>query len=459
MDDRHLSVTLLRAVHRGERSPGDLAAIAMAHLFEKCAECRQAFDDWRRGVGGDASTQDLLHKRYDHAFDRVRARLRGEESDPSSVTRGLEEEVAEHAGRADELATELLKWQPQSRLERVRLDPKRYSGPALAGLLLEQAKNNLPSDHKAARNLALLARAVLQHGEATAYETELYARALAYQANSLRAEGEVRSAGELIEVTRFLLKPQGGGDRLTKAEIDSFEGSIRRAQRRLEEAQSLFTTAVMAYAMEGLKLDAARNLLSLSMVLRELGEQHRAIEVTGEALEIIQEEGGAELQLYALHNMAWFLNEVGEYEQARRVFQEAQPLYEAHATPKILFRRHWLEGRLAREAGDFLLAERCLQTARDGLLSVGVGYDAAIAALDLATLYAEQGRTAALRQVAEEIVPIFEAQDVHREATVALMLFQDAVRAEQVTLRYLIELTRYLERARLDPSLTFQRPA
>jgi hypothetical protein len=48
---------------------------------------------------------------------------------------------------------------------------------------------------------------------------------------------------------------------------------------------------------------------------------------------------------------------------------------------------------------------------------------------------------------------------VHREAAAALMLFQDAVRTEQVTLGYVLELTRYLQRARLDPALQFRVPA
>lgn len=459
MDDRHLSVDLLRAVHRGERSPGDLATVAMAHLFEKCVRCRQTFEEWRRQGSGPQGPPDLLHERYDAAFDRVRARVRSVEGGAVRGEAPLEPAAASQQRTARDLARELLKASPRRRLETIRAQPMRYAGPALAELLLKEAKSNLPGTPKEAHHLSRLARAVLQHGEATPYETELYARALAYQANSLRAEGELRSAGELIEVSRFLLKPQVGCDRLTKAEIDSFEGSIRRAQRRLDEARSLFSSAVMAYALEGCRLDAGRNLLSLALVFRELGEPHRAIDVTSQALEIIQEEGGPELQLYALHNMAWLLNEVGEHAEAQRVFADAQPLYESHAGPKMLSRRSWLAGHLARAAGDVLSAESGYQAARDDLLELGIGYDAAIAALDLAALYAELGRTADLKRVAEEIVPIFEAQDVHREAAAALMLFQDAVKTEQVTLQYLVKLSRYLERARLDPSLSFQRPA
>jgi hypothetical protein len=103
-------------------------------------------------------------------------------------------------------------------------------------------------------------------------------------------------------------------------------------------------------------------------------------------------------------------------------------------------------------------AESLYASVRESLLEDEMAYDAALASLDLALVYAKQGRTAELKRVAEEIVPVFESQDVHREAATALMLFQDAVRTEHVTLRYLVELSRYLERARHDPTLAFHTP-
>lgn len=54
------------------------------------------------------------------------------------------------------------------------------------------------------------------------------------------------------------------------------------------------------------------------------------------------------------------------------------------------------------------------------------------------------------------MLPVFEAQDIHREAFAALLLFQEAARTEQVTVAFLQELTTYLQAARTDPELTFQ---
>jgi len=50
--------------------------------------------------------------------------------------------------------------------------------------------------------------------------------------------------------------------------------------------------------------------------------------------------------------------------------------------------------------------------------------------------------------VAEEMYPLFEAEDIHPEAAAALLLFQEAARQEVVTAERVEELLAYLKRAR-----------
>jgi hypothetical protein len=153
------------------------------------------------------------------------------------------------------------------------------------------------------------------------------------------------------------------------------------------------------------------------------------------------------------------LHEAGQSAEARHLLRESSDLYTRHGDPLTLLRRLWLEADLLKAEGDVSAAETAYRAVRDGFLAQGIGYDAALSALDLALLYAQERRTPELKQLVEEIVPVFEAQDVHREAATALMLFQDAVRSDQVTLGYVLELSRYLERARMDPTLAFRSPA
>lgn len=470
MDDRHLTLELLRTIHRGQRNPGDLVPVAMAHLFELCPRCRTVFEAWRLELGEGVADPSLLQ--YDPGFERLRKELRAHlwiepRGEHGAGTLGgvspacgdrPERSGEEERAVAGRRFSELLALPPRERAERLRREPDRYTGSTLAELLLEEARSCLPRRPRDAYSVAGLARAVLQHGAAVPYTAELYGRALAHQANALRVQGELRRAGELFEPARFLLKSQGGGSRLTRAEIDSLEGSLCRAQRRFDEAITLLSRAVMGYALEGERLRAAGALVSLGTVYRELGELERAIETTLQACESLERGEPSVVQLFARHNLVNMLVEAGKPREARDLLDQSAPLYERFADRLTRLRRRWVEGHIARAEEDLATAESLYATVRDRFLAEGMAYDAALASLDLALLYATQGRTAELKRLAEEIVPVFESQDVHREAATALILFRDAVRSEQVTLRYLVELSRYLERARLDPSLSFQTP-
>jgi tetratricopeptide (TPR) repeat protein len=354
---------------------------------------------------------------------------------------------------------EILALPDGQRAEGVQRNPSRYAGPELARLLLIEARGHLPAEPQQAYAVAGLARAVLQHGNATPEANELYALALAHQANALRAQGELPPSEELLEAARFLFAAQGTDDRLTRAELDSFEGSLRWAQRRFDEAETLLSRAVQTFVAEERPVEAARVLLKLGTVHSETGHLERAIETTDKAGSLVAQLGEAKLLLMARHNLAWFSVEAGEGDRAHAILADSQELYDQFPDPWTQLRRLWLEGRLAKAEGHVEAAEDAFRAVQRGFLEQGVGYDAAMASLDLAFLYAERGRTAELKRVAEEIVPVFEAQDVHREAAAALMLFQEAVRAERASVRFLGELSRYLEQARRDPELRFRQSA
>jgi hypothetical protein len=68
--------------------------------------------------------------------------------------------------------------------------------------------------------------------------------------------------------------------------------------------------------------------------------------------------------------------------------------------------------------------------------------------MDLALLYLRQGRSDDVRRLADEMVPILVAQDVHREALAALVLFQDAARRDELTIEKVRAAAASLQEAR-----------
>lgn len=168
-------------------------------------------------------------------------------------------------------------------------------------------------------------------------------------------------------------------------------------------------------------------------------------------------EGDRRLALYIRHNLAHYLCEAGSFEAAATTMAEARDLYQELADSYTQLRRAWLEGKIAAGLGRFEEAESSFKTIRQSYLDKGLGYDAALVAIDLALLYAQQGRTSDLKDLAEEMYPIFAAEDIHREAAAALALFQEAAHQEAATVGLLAELSAYLKAARGNPEMRFQR--
>ena len=70
-----------------------------------------------------------------------------------------------------------------------------------------------------------------------------------------------------------------------------------------------------------------------------------------------------------------------------------------------------------------------------------------------------RGHAADLADLAEEVVRIFTAQEIHRDALAALLLFREAARAEQVTTQAVRRLMARLEELRRNPDPGRELPA
>lgn len=283
---------------------------------------------------------------------------------------------------------------------------------------------------------------------------ELVLRANAHKANALRSLGDVRAAEPLM--ARPLRKLEEVADPLARAEIASLAASLRRDQRRFAEALDLLQQALEIYREARDNQRVGRILVEKGEVLREAAEPDRALEAVRSALDVINPETEKRLYLCARHNLATCLSEIGRFDQARQVLEAGRTLYDEFDDGWTHLRRSWLEAKIARGLGEHAAAESLYLTVRDGFAERGMGYDAARVSLELALLYCEQGRSSETKRLAREMVPLFQAQDIHREALAALMIFQEAAQREAVSVGLLKRLESYLSRARRDRSLKFR---
>ncbi len=121
-----------------------------------------------------------------------------------------------------------------------------------------------------------------------------------------------------------------------------------------------------------------------------------------------------------------------------------------------LVRTLWLEGNSAAGLGQREVALTKLEQVRHEFEVRENAFDYALASLDVALLYRQEGRFAEIKALAGEVLEIFKAQKVHREAVAAVILLRDATEKEKVTAGLVRRLQDYLTMAKSNPKLRFE---
>jgi tetratricopeptide (TPR) repeat protein len=284
------------------------------------------------------------------------------------------------------------------------------------------------------------------------------ARANAYRANALRAGGKIREAAERMACARSLIRHQNVTEILVYAEVDAFEGVLRKDQRRFKEAEEHLVRSAALFELAGETAEAARTLVVLGAMYHHQQQSARAVEVTEAALAFLSPESEPRLYLCGRHNLALFHVEIGRYASAAALLLADEALSRDFADPWTALRKLWLAGKINLAAGDLAGAEKAFLAVRSGFIEREHSYDVAVVSLDLSLLYLRQNRTAELKSLAEEMHLVFTSEDIHREAVAALLLFQEAARREALTTDLIEEMIAYLNRARGNPDLKFRIP-
>ena len=430
MDDIHLSRELLRAVNEGKLPRGVLDDITTEHLLGRCPHCRAEVDAYEAERRAEPS-----------AWGRIRQIV-------SALLERLISAKARELSRAEQDLRELLSLSSEEQRRRVERARGRFRSPALVRLLIEESHQRIPGKPSEARHFAELAGLVANRNPQMPAYFDLYVLARAHVANGWRAGGNLQEAHQLFALVRQVIAEHGVTDPAVVARVDDLLGSLRKDQRRFPEAEKLLKRAAMQYGLVNAPDDAARALIKLGDMYQALGSLDHAIETTRSALALLTPNSDPRLHLCGHYNLALQLKEAGRFAEAAELLEADAELYSRFPEPWTQLRLLWLQADIAAGRGDLRAAERDYLATREGFISQGIGYDAAMVSLDLAVLYLRQGRTAEVRRLAEEMLPLFEAQDVHREALAALSLFLEAARRDQLTVETALEAAASLRKAR-----------
>lgn len=425
------------------------------HLFN-CAACRGQVEKLADDGGALLATlfegMEPLDVADNPSYDRVFSygqstlEVRGEARDRDR-------------SRAPKLFTELMR-HPVSRQRPLIQRTWRFKNYVFAEFLLDQSQQQVVDDPARAEDLADLALVVAEQLEGSHYGpalvNDLKARSWASIGNARRVQTNLRSAAEALEEAEKWLE-QGTDDILLKARMAAYKGSLLREQQHFDQAIENFDSAYSIYKEAGEKQWMALTLISKAKLMEESGKAEAGLELLQEALELLDPKADPRLYLCAKHNYAALVGEAGQYEKAQKLLPEVRKLAQEHGTRADKVRLVWLEGWIARGLGKLDEAAKAFARAREEFIERGIGFDAALASLDLASIYAQQGRTREMKELAEEMVPIFRSRDIHREANAALLLFKQAALAERMTLKMVESMAHYLREARKNPELRYQQ--
>ncbi len=430
----HLDLAQLRKLGRGELSRAERWRV-VRHLLSGCGQCLKLTARLLMPMGG-TSHEDLD---YTSAFDRAKLGLRRRQID-----------LATEQDQVPELFRELT----AHPLEHQRLlvaNSPRFRSWTLCDRILEAAREAGFEDPARALELAELGTEMAERLDPSIYGParmkDLAARAWAARGNAERIRSDFQAADKSFQKAEQLLK-QGTGDPLEKAHIQLLKISLLGTQQRFREAFHLLDRVVAIGRKWGDFQLCGKALIARGLLCALANETESVHRFLTEGLQWVDPAVEPRLVVCARHNLIVHLVDSGRHAEAQHLLQETRPLYDRLGDRMNLLRLCWLEGKIALAQGHLGQAEALLQRVRRDLIEQEIGFDAALASLDLARIYARQGRSAEMRLLAEEMLQVFRSRQIPRETVTALIIFQKAAEMEGVTVGLVHELSEYLQRSR-----------
>ena len=277
------------------------------------------------------------------------------------------------------------------------------------------------------------------------HRPEYRAHALDFLANALRVQGRLPRAEETFRLAEEHW-PAGSpaASALDPTRRLDLRASLLYDHRHLPDALALLDQALQ----QGPRgpTGRARVLIKKAKVHEELKQPEVALAFLEEAAPLLPQEAEPFL-VYSHRNLVvvnlWL---AGQPEEAERRLGEVQALAEELGNDLDKLRLFWLEARLDAALGRRLDAIEKMRRVRAGFQDRKIPFDTALATLELAALLLEQGETAEVKELAEEMLATFAEQEVPQEAEKALRIFCEAAVQETITVELVRRVLAEVER-------------
>ncbi|HEV7672562.1 MAG TPA: helix-turn-helix transcriptional regulator [Thermoanaerobaculia bacterium] len=304
---------------------------------------------------------------------------------------------------------------------------------ALAELLGERSLDAAPEKPKRALAFGQLALAAAEIAPGSPkFREHVMAHARARIGNAHRVAGLLHD-GELAFLEARRLWPVGEpspGKILSEARLFDLEASLRRDQRLFPKALALVDEALVL-TPEGTA--RGRLFLKQSSIFEQQGDPEKSLESLDRAMSFLGEGCTPRLRMLAHLLMALNFDHLGRHEEALAVIPVACELAAEAGSRSNLDRLLWLRARAWSAIGHGGDAVGALEQVHEGFRRRGQSHDQALAGLELAALYLDEGRTVQTRELARKLEVVFRSMGIKREQLSAVWLFLESAEREAAT--------------------------
>jgi transcriptional regulator with XRE-family HTH domain/tetratricopeptide (TPR) repeat protein len=356
---------------------------------------------------------------------------------------------------AQALWTRIKGLSPKEQAEKIQHAPPGGQWAICEQLCLESQRlcGEDPAKAVSLCELALTAADLAEGGEGL--RAKLRGLAWAHIGNALRARDDLQGAERaFISSEAFWKIGEGSAEGLLEEGlIFALKASLRRAQRRFDEATDLLERAAMLASTPAFRVQV---LVSKAKLLEETGDLEEAVAILRSVKETVSPDEETRILFAIWHNLSDTLSKLERFEEAASALRQARVHCRNAGGQLNRIRLMWTEGRVTAGLGNVEEGLTLLARVRGEYASRTMAYDVALVSLEIAILYAKEGRNEQVKTLARHMTPIFQTHAIHREALAALTLFRQAAERERVTAAFAREVLFYLRKARYDPELRFE---
>lgn len=296
------------------------------------------------------------------------------------------------------LLAELL-WLGAEERERAVLGDRRFQGPDLLDLVLDEGEADLGRNAGRAAALAALAVCLgsVLPSDGRGLRPRLV-RGFCLDATAQRLAGKLGAADDALDNASYFVtgEPEDVGLYCRSLAL------LRWEQGRLQDAAALLRHGAHAWGEARRRREQGVCLTLLGLVHLEADQVSKVPGPLFRGIVSFRGQPPSRLSAQGSLSLALCLALGESNEEARHVRELA---WQLHVLPEPAEQAEvtWLDGRIAARLGEAAAAERLLDTARVQLLAARRVVDAGLASLDLAAVYAESGRATRIGALAKDL--------------------------------------------------------